>query len=396
MLCSVADGSMAPEIVSMKKALFPLLFLLLLAGLFFSEIRSAVLSGLIMLDVMRYGRPPLLRYVSPDPMVSVVRYSGGGREMEADLYQARQGRAGPAIVLIHGVNEQGRSDPRIRWAAQMLCRVGFQVLVPDFQGFKSLRLRPSDIAEIADSFLYLSSRPDLSGASRLGMAGFSYGAGPTVIAACDPRIRERVSFLISFGGYYDLSNVTEFVTTGHYSYQGRSYIRPPNDYTRWIFLRYNLDLLQDEGDRRLLQEAEGWKVKGEERQLRRRLSPEGRAVYDLITNRDPAQVRRLLSQLPLRLQAYVQALSPSHYLKDLRAYCFIIHGVPDDFIPHTESLRLADALSGPDRSRLVLLRIFTHVRPTLPPPTLSNLLFIYIPEGIKFFSLTYHLLRLAT
>ncbi|MDH7500405.1 MAG: hypothetical protein QHH30_08475, partial [candidate division NC10 bacterium] len=282
------------------------------------------------------------------------------------------------------------------WAAEILCRAGFTVLVPDFLGFKSLRLRPSDIQEIADSFLYLSSRPDLVRPDRLGIAGFSYGAGPALIAACDPRLRRKVDFLISFGGYYDLLNIVQFVTTGHYSYRGQSFYRTPNDYTRWIFLHYNLDLLSRGLDRELLQEAEVWKRRGKEAELRESLSEEGKAVYQLLSNKDPERTAELFLQLPPRLQRTIETLSPSRHLQDLTAYLFIVHGVPDDFIPHTESLRLYDALPDQGRAHLVLLSIFSHVRPSLPPPSARNLVLIYLPEGAKFYSLVLKLLQRAS
>jgi acetyl esterase/lipase len=377
----------------MKRPLISLIFLGLVAWVFFQEIRTAALSGLIMADIMRFGKPPLLGYVTREPWVEAIHYSGGGREMEADLYSQRDGRSHPGLILVHGVNEVGKADARIRWAAQMLCRAGFSVLVPDFLGFKSLRLRPADIQEIADSFLYLSSRPDLVRPDRIGIAGFSYGAGPTLIAGCDPRLRDQIDFIISFGGYYDLMDIIEFVTTGHYSYRGQSFFQAPDEYTQWIFLHYNLDLLSQEGDRRILQEAEVWKEGSKRADLVSRLSPEGKAVYNLLNNKDPGKVAGLSSQLSPRVRQYIEVLSPSRLVKDLKAYLFVIHGVPDPFIPHTESLRLFDSLSQQQRSHLALLRIFTHVRPSVPPPTFSNILFVYIPEGAKLYSLIYHILQ---
>jgi hypothetical protein len=35
------------------------------------------------------------------------------------------------------------------------------------------------------------------------------------------------------------------------------------------------------------------------------------------------------------------------------------------------------------------------VRPSLPRPTFSNILFVYLPEGAKFYSLAYDLLQRA-
>lgn len=379
----------------MKKAWIALLFLSLVVWFFHQEIRNAAFSGLIMTDILRPGKPPLLRYVSADPRVQFVCYPGGTRNIEADLHVPAGHQPHPGIILVHGVNEVGKADPRIKWAADIFCRAGFVVLAPDFLGFKSLQLRPSDIKEIADSFLYLDSRKDLVRPGHVGIAGFSYGAGPTLIAACDPRIREKVDFVISFGGYWDLKDIVQFVTTGHYSYQEKSFDHTPNDYDRWIFLRYNLDLLSSEVDRRLLQRAEVWKERRGDEGLLKRLSLEGQALHRLLSNRNPKNTEGLLSRLPPRILHYITVLSPCNYIQNLRAYAFIVHGVPDPFIPHTESLRLYDALRDKKQARLTLLRIFTHVRPSLPRTNLPNLLFVYLPEGFKFYSLIYNFMQRA-
>ena len=379
----------------MKKAWIALLFLSLVVWFFHKEIRTALFSGFVMADILWPGKSPLLRYLSSQPSMEVVQYLGGGREMEADLYFPKDRRPHSGIILIHGVNQVGKSDSRVKWAAEIFCRAGFVVLAPDFLGFKSLRLRPTDVREIEDSFLYLESRKDLVRPDRLGIAGFSYGAGPTLIAACNPRIRKKVDFVISFGGYYDLKDIIQFVTTGYYSYRGKSYYQAPNDYDRWIFLRYNLDLLSDEEDRRILQKVEVWKERGAKAGVLDKLSSAGQSVYRLLRNRDPAKMEAVLSGLPPRVLRYIEVLSPCKHIQDLRAYLFVVHGTPDPFIPHTESLRLYDALPDRNKAHLALLRIFTHVRPSLPRPTCSNILFVYLPEGIKFYSLVYDLIQKA-
>ncbi|MDH7500898.1 MAG: hypothetical protein QHH30_11020, partial [candidate division NC10 bacterium] len=104
----------------MKKVLLALLLIALLAWFFGPQAKNAVLSGVIIADIMRYGKPPLLRHLTREPLVKVIRYWGGGREMEADLYVRPDREDSPGIILIHGVNEVGKADPRIRWAAEIL------------------------------------------------------------------------------------------------------------------------------------------------------------------------------------------------------------------------------------------------------------------------------------
>lgn len=358
-------------------------------------LQDTVLSSLLILEVMRPLQEGLLSRLTPEPVVERVTYPGRHRLMEANLYIPGNGRRTGGVILVHGVNEAGKEDPRMIWIARLFARSGFVVLVPDFLGFKSLKLRAEDSGEMVDSFLYLAQRQDLVDPSKIGLVGFSYGAGPTLIAASDPLIRDKIRFVVSFGGYYDLVNIIRFITTGFYEYQGEQSSMRPSDYDRWIFLRYNLDLLSDPLDKVLLAEiaeaeARDEQVKAEH--LAKQLTPEGRAIYNLLVNRDPDRVEALIQELPQNIQHQIEGLSPSRFIHQVRAYVFIVHGKPDPFIPHTESLRLADALKENGRYHLGILRALEHVRPSFPPATFSNLFKVYLPEGFKLYRLAYDLL----
>jgi len=282
------------------------------------------------------------------------------------------------------------------WLADLLARSGFTVLTPDFLGFKSLTLRTFDVEELVSSIQYLAGRHgDVSG-GRVGLIGFSYGAGPTLIAAADGRVRDLVRFVVSFGGYYDLLDVITFVTTGWYAFGDvRGHITP-SEYTRWIFLRYNLELISSDHDREVLKRIAEVKAKNPGADVHvaaGTLGSEGRAVYELLVNRDPSRVPALVQALAPRIQAQIRFLSPSRVIHNLRARLFIIQSVPDDFMPMTESLRLADALKSRGHVHLALLTVFHHVQPSFPPLSLDSFFKIYVPEGGKIFALIYDVLR---
>ncbi len=357
---------------------------------------DAALSGLLMVEVMRPLRPGPIRWVTRTPQELPVTFPGGQRTMQANLYvPAGRGRRA-AVLLVHGVVETGKDDPRIVWLAGLLARSGFVVLVPDFSGFKSLRLRVTDIGEMIDAVIYLRSLHERVLPDRIGMIGFSYGAGPMLIAAGDPRIERNLRFVVSFGGYYDLAQVIRFVTTGHYQYGETKGRAEPSDYTRWIFLRYNLDLLRDPVDQAILSrlaQSSGWERSGESAALRSDLTPEGRSVYNLLVNRDPERVAHLIGRLAPSIREMIERLSPSRQVRHLRPYAIIVHSEPDPFIPHTESLALADALGREGRVRLEVLRVFRHVRPALPAATLGTVWNVYIPEGVNIYRLIFDLLR---
>ncbi len=361
-----------------------------------SAIRDALLSGLLLAQVATPLQPGPLDRVTSAPSRDTVTYPRGGRVMTAYLYRPVGVGAETGIVLVHGVNETGKDDPRIIWLAGLFARVGFAVLTPDFQGFKSLTVRTSDVEELVASVQYLASRRAAVRSGQVGLVGFSFGAGPTIIAAADPRVRDDVRFVVSFGGYYDLEDVITFVTTGWYGFEGVHGQMTPNEYTRWIFLRYNLALIPDPKDREVLREIAEAKAKdpaADEARLAGVLHAQGRAVYDLLTNRDPERVPALIAALEPGIRREIAFLSPARVLPALRAKLFLLHSDPDDYIPATESMRLAAALRSRGKVRLVLLRSFAHVRPEFPALTLRDFFGVYLPEGSKIFRVIYDLLR---
>ena len=369
---------------------------------------DAILSGLLLVQITTPLQAGPLHRITEAPVRQAVTFSGGGRTIPATLYYPQQTGLGVAagttpgagdgtgVVLVHGVNETGKDDERIVWLADLLARSGFTVLTPDFLGFKSLTIRTADVEELVASVQYLAGRTGDVGPGRIGLIGFSYGAGPTIIAAADPRVRDHVQFVVSFGGYYDLLNVIIFVTTGYYEFGEIRGWTVPNEYTRWIFLRYNLELIPAQRDREILKEiAEAKAVNPgvEAGPLAATLGPEGRAAYELLVNRAPERVADLVAALGPAVRQQIRFLSPSRVIRDLRARLFVVHSDPDDFMPKTESLRLATALESRGNVHLALLRVFNHVRPDFPSLTPGSFFRVYVPEGRKVFRLVFDLVR---
>ncbi len=357
---------------------------------------DAILSGILLVQVVTPLQPGPLHRITRAPMRQAVRFPGGGREMVATLYRPSGSGAGTGILLVHGVNEAGKEDERIVWLADLLARSGFTVLTPDFLGFKSRTLKTSDVEELVASIQYLAARSEDVAPGAVGLIGFSYGAGPTIIAAADRRVRDRVQFVVSFGGYFDLLNVITFVTTGYYEFGDLRARIVPNEYSRWIFLRYNLDLIPTARDREILREIAETKARDpmvDAGPLAVTLGPEGRAAYNLLVNREPDRVPALVEALAPGIREQIRFLSPSRVIRDLRGRLFVVHSDPDDYMPKTESLRLAAALESRGDVHLALLSVFDHVRPNFPRLSLDSFFRVYVPEGRKVFWLAFDLVR---
>ncbi len=357
-----------------------------------TEIKRGCLSLLILIDSIRPPEKALMGELIDGPTRINVAVPGAGRTIHADLYRPyRQGSLFP-LLLVHGVNPAGKDDKHLALLANDLARSGMLVLVPDFEGMKTRRIGVSDVEEILQSYLYL--RRVEQTAPRGGMIGFGLGAGPMLLAAADPRIRERVNIVATFGGYYDLRNVLSFMLTGAYEYGGcQGHVRP-EAVLRWKFASRNLDLLHSSNDRMTFRKVIDKRSQHEiadAESLVKSLGPEGRTFNDFLVNVNRERFTPLYENLPLPAREQVYQLSPARAIKQISASFTVVHATDDSTVPYTESMRIADAVGEKDRVSLALLPQFMHGGPD--KPSVGDLYQRYVLGGWRLFSATYELLE---
>jgi len=375
----------------MKKIIF--LSLLVIIGILFSaQIKRGCLSLLILIDSVRPPEKAVMGKLIDGPTKTKVTVPSRGRSIHADLYRPdRRGRQFP-LLLVHGVNPLGKDDEQLVLLAKDLARAGFLVLVPDLDGVKTLRIRITDAEDILQSFLYLSGTEHAG--PRVGMMGINCGAGPMLLAAADPRIRDKVTVVATVGGYYDLRNVLSFALTGAYEYGGhRGYVRPDAS-LRWMFAYRNLDLLRSSDDRekfrKIIEKRNRYEVATAE-SLAKSLGPEGGALHAFLINTDQERFAPLYENLSLPVREYVYQLSPARAIKYIKASFIITHGTDDYSVPYTESIRLADAVGDKNRVRLALLPQLLRSGPV--EPSAGELYQRYVLGGWRLFKAIYELLE---
>lgn len=376
----------------MKKIIF-LSLLVIVYILFTTQIKRGFLSLLILADSVRPPEKALMGKLISGPIVKKVAIPSRGIALSADLYSPKaKGKSFP-LLLVHGVNPGGKDDDQLVVLAKDLSRAGFLVLVPDFEGMKTLRIKISDAEDILQSFLYLGSREQAERRGG-GMLGMSYGAGPMLLAAADARIRDKVRVVATFGGYYDLRNVMLFAMTGAFEYGGHhGFIRPETS-LRWMLTYRNLDILRERADRetlrKIIEKRNRYEI-AEANTLATSLHAEGRALYAFLLNADQERFSPLYENLPLPIRERVYQLSPARAIKYITAYFIIAHATDDYSVPYTESMRLADTVGDPRRAHLALLPQFMHSEPG--EPSAGDWYRRYVLGGWRLFVAIYDLLE---
>ena len=313
-------------------------------------------------DIAAGSEESRLKERTPAPTREDLRYRVDGRDYRADLYRPDEPRRG-TLILVHGLTDAGRRDPLLMGFALTMSRLGFTVMVPDLEGLKAFSLDTRDVEAIADAIRHATQKQP-EAASTTALASTSLAVGPTLLAAMQEDTADRVSFLVALGGYYDLTDMLRYVTTGEDPGAAGQDTPAPREEMRWLVLLSQRQWLDDERDRALLGAIARRRLHDPAASVEaevNRLGPQGRAAYDLLANEDPDRVAPLMTRLPAPLRAELKALDLSaRDLGKLQAELVLVHGPDDPVIPVSHSRRLKNALPE-GQARLFEARGLDHV-----------------------------------
>jgi pimeloyl-ACP methyl ester carboxylesterase len=260
-----------------------------------------------------------------------------------DIYTKIQSQL--PLLIVHGVNPTGKDSPDLIRISEALAQVGFEVIVPDFPDMRKQHVGPEQATAVAKVFQGLGHDA--------GIACFSYGCGPALIAAAGD-IRMRVRFIVTFGGYFDMRDMLEYIVVDQAGKLG---------YSKWEYLAANPHL-----------------------------SKAG-PIDHLFNSTTAAEFRQRLNEAPQQLRTTLDELSPSRYVENLHAPLIIVHGAYDPSVPPSQAEKLARAAARFQIPYgLTLLDIHGHTAMEYPSITLSNVLTQYIPEGLKLLATVHRIL----
>lgn len=249
------------------------------------------------------------------------------------------------ILLAHGMTDMGKSDPRLVAFARNLARLDFAVAVPELPGMRRFRPERGDADRIAEIFLWMDGKFSSPGV-KCGLFSFSFAAGPAMMAASRPGMRERTGYLIGLGAYYDLKAVLRYLTTGGRGNASAFPGGPPVRVGKWLFLRYNMALLEIKAHEAEIEEIIRLKFADETANISalvRGLPGALQNLLLLIENRDPSRFEKLYGLQPVKWRELLDSWSMRRLARSTRMPVFLLHGRSDPFVPHGESLRLAEA-----------------------------------------------------
>ena len=326
-------------------------------------------------------------WLSGDPVRHEVTYQQATGTGVADVYRIPDGEPRAAVLLFLGANAAGRDDKDVINLGEALARSGFVVM---FHWSPTMALQrnidPVEIDNLVRAFQFLEQQEWVD-PERVGIGGFCVGASFSLVAAADPRIRDRVRFVNAFGPYFDARELLIQVVTRSRIDQGVRTPWQPDRLTLEVFANELIETVDDPADNELLTKRY---MTGESIDAQP-VTSAGQTVARLLEGVSPEEAARLYLTLPEDFREGMDQISPSHYVDDIKAKLLILHDRDDELVPSAESRRLTSAMADRGDIRYTELLSFDHVRPAGGTGAWQ-----LVKEGFKLYRHMYAVMRAGT
>ena len=332
-------------------------------------VRAAGLGGRAEAFANREARTVV---VQPRHQVST-RYG----DVPARLY-VPEGTSRRTVLLVPGIHSMGIEEPRLTALADDLAGAGVKVMAMALPDLQAYRITPRATDVIEDAVTWMSKRPDLAPDGRVGIVGISFAGGLSISAASRPSIRDKVAFVLSFGGHGDLSRVMRYLATGVAPQVPGLEAHPPHDYgvavilfgladrgvvpmDQVVALRAGIETFLLASQLTLVSMDQAHAMFAKAREMATTLPEPSRTYLNFVNDRAVNKLGPALVPYLDQLGTRDPALSPQLVEHPASAPIFLLHGSGDTVIPAAESALFSEDLrrKGAD-VHILLSELITH------------------------------------
>ncbi|HYP87755.1 MAG TPA: hypothetical protein VEQ59_06370 [Polyangiaceae bacterium] len=273
------------------------------------------------------------------------------------LYFRSGAAPGPGIVVAHGVHYKGIDERRLVPFARALAESGLTVLTPELQELADYRITESGVEVIRAAVRYLPTRSDHVTGTKVGLLGFSFAGGLSLVAVEEPQTAALVSAVTSVGGHYDLRRVLRFLIHNEIETPSGVVHQKAHEYGLVVLVYGNLEHFVPQTDLPAMREGfRAWlheDQKAAREAARARTTPEAERLWQLLETQQLQTLAPELDALLEHQRAELAALSAAGHLQALRVPVYLLHGSHDSVIPSSETDAANLELGGAEHQALV-------------------------------------------
>ncbi|MEI9940976.1 MAG: hypothetical protein WDO69_27480 [Pseudomonadota bacterium] len=277
--------------------------------------------------------------------------------IRARLYFRSDRPRGAGIVVAHGVHYRGIDEARLTPFARALAEGGLVVLTPELAELADYRITPASVSVIRSSVAYLAADHVHVEGDRVGLLGFSFAGGLSLVAAEAPETARLLSFVTSVGGHHDLRRVLRFLIHDEIETPSGIVRSPANEYGLVVLVYGNLEHFVPAVDLSAMRSA--FKAWLQEDRPRARTfaklgtTPEASELWQLLESQRLKTLAPRLDALLDNQREQLALLSAAGHLQGLGLPVYLLHGSHDTVIPPSETDSAALELNATEHEALV-------------------------------------------
>jgi pimeloyl-ACP methyl ester carboxylesterase len=283
------------------------------------------------------------------------------------------------MMLVPGVHGEGFNEKRLVGFARTLATDRIAVVSPNLIDLAEYQVTPRTTDMIEDVAGWALRDATLGTGGRIAMMGISFGGGLAIVAGGRPSIKNRIAYVVSFGGYGDFARVLRYLCTGILPDGSRF---PQHDYGVVIImlsaaerlvpaeqvqpLRSAILTFLNASHITMTDKAAGDAEFKRARDLESTLPEPAATFMHWVNTRD-------VGAMGAKLLPFVSAMASDPALSPERspspsAPVFLLHGSDDNVVPASEAMLLASHLRRDTHVRLLITPLITHAEIDRPAP----------------------------
>lgn len=285
----------------------------------------------------------------------------------------REAERAPTFIIFPGIHRGGVDEPRLAGFSRRLASGHVNVVSVPLPDLREFRVTPRTTDHIEDATLWAANDPAIGRGGTIGLGGVSFAGGLALVAAGRPSLRDRLSMVVSFGGYGDLARVLRFLCTGVLPDGSR---KAPHDYGVVVALlevapsmvppeqveplRHGVLTFLEGSLHDLTDKPRAARLFADARVQAAALPEPSRMLLEWVNDRKVSELGTAVLPFVEQLEG-TEALSPEHS-PVTTAPVFLLHGAEDNVIPSAETPITADYLRrrGNTRVRQLLTPLVSH------------------------------------
>ena len=298
-------------------------------------------------------------------------------DVDAQFYIPAQ-TIGRPIIVIPGIHSAGIEEGRLTALSRQLAATGLTVMTMALPDLQAYRITPKATDTIEDAVKWFTGQPSYAPDGKVGLVGISFAGGLSIAAAGRDTVKDKIAYIVSFGGHADLPRVMRFLATGEETRVPGVTLHPPHDYGVAVILhaladrgvvpaeqvpalREGISIFLLGSQQTVLTPALANVTFAKAREFETTLPEPSRTYLHDVNERDVKKLGAVLLPYLHQLGADDPALSPDRDTAIPTAPVYLLHGVDDTVIPAVESALLADYLRSKGADvHLLLSGLITH------------------------------------